>query len=131
MSAPQPGTPLPWRTCEDPFGDQQHATGIETVTKNGLSGTPVASCDHDWEELRVSWKMATDNAAYIVHAANNFTKAQALADALRALAAAEAEYRKCHDLLGASDIKTGRAWDAMRRASQHATTALAAWDAKP
>lgn len=58
-------------------------------------------------------------------------KAQALADALRELTAAETEYRKCHDLLGASDMKTGRAWDAMRRASQRATAALAAWDAKP
>lgn len=73
MTAPvKPGTPLPWRTCEDPFDDQNHATGIETVTKNGLMGTPVANCAHDWEELRVSWKMATDNATYIVTACNAY-----------------------------------------------------------
>lgn len=32
------------------------------------------------------------------------------------LAEAEADYRKCHDLHGDSDMRTGRAWDRMRRA---------------
>lgn len=39
-----------------------------------------------------------------------------LTEAASALEKAEATYRYCHDVLGGGDIKTGRAWDKMRRA---------------
>lgn len=42
---------------------------------------------------------------------------------LRTLAEAEQAYRKAHDLYGGGDIRTGRAWDAMRRAGDNAHTA--------
>lgn len=50
----------------------------------------------------------------------------ALADELRALANAEAEYRRSHDLFGTDDMRTGRAWDAMRRAGDKARAILTA-----
>lgn len=56
-------------------------------------------------------------------------QAQALADALRALAEAEATYRKNHDLHGDGSRETGRAWDMMRRAGDEAREALATYDA--
>ncbi|MCE2842362.1 MAG: hypothetical protein LW689_06215 [Novosphingobium sp.] len=49
---------------------------------------------------------------------------------LKALADAEQAYRKAHDLYGGGDIRTGRAWDAMRRAGDAARQALAALEGK-
>lgn len=40
------------------------------------------------------------------------------------LARAEANYRSAHDLLGAADIRTGQAWDKMRKAGDIARAAL-------
>lgn len=47
-----------------------------------------------------------------------------LREALRNLAAAEATYRQTHDLHGDDDMKTGRAWDRMRRSGDAARTLL-------
>ena len=41
-----------------------------------------------------------------------------------ALSVCEREYRRCHDLYGRSDMRTGRAWDAMRRAGDRLRTLL-------
>lgn len=41
------------------------------------------------------------------------------------LEAAEAAYRKIHDLAGDGNIRTGRAWDHMRRCGDHARMVLA------
>lgn len=49
---------------------------------------------------------------------------EALREALADLATAEAEYRKLHDLHGDSDMRTGRAWDRMRRKGDAARAAL-------
>lgn len=48
-----------------------------------------------------------------------------LLGALKELATAEHHYRTCHDLYGGRDIRTGRAWDAMRRAGGNARAAIA------
>lgn len=45
--------------------------------------------------------------------------------ALTYLEAAEANYRKIHDLAGDGNIRTGRAWDHMRRCGDHARMVLA------
>lgn len=47
-----------------------------------------------------------------------------LRERLVALATAEAEYRKLHDLHGDDDMRTGRAWDWMRRKGDEARAAL-------
>ena len=47
-----------------------------------------------------------------------------MSDALQALALAEANYRKKHDLLGSGHIETGRAWDIVRRAGDAARAIL-------
>lgn len=51
-----------------------------------------------------------------------------LREALFFLASAEAEYRRLHDLHGDGDIRTGRAWDRMRRRGDEARAALRATD---
>ena len=48
-----------------------------------------------------------------------------LVEALTSLQRAETTYRRTHDLHGDADMRTGRAWDAMRRASDRAKAALA------
>lgn len=47
-----------------------------------------------------------------------------LVEALRDLETAEYEYRKLHDLHGDGDLRTGRAWDWMRRKGDAARKAL-------
>lgn len=47
-----------------------------------------------------------------------------LRSALEELQAAEARYRYAHDILGAGDSKTGRAWDLMKRAGDKARELL-------
>jgi hypothetical protein len=47
-----------------------------------------------------------------------------LTTALNALQQAEATYRYAHDVLGAGDTKTGRAWDLLKRAGDNARAAL-------
>ncbi len=47
-----------------------------------------------------------------------------LREALDELAQAESRYRYAHDILGAGDLKTGRAWDLMRRAGDKARATL-------
>ena len=49
---------------------------------------------------------------------------------LREFAEAEAAYRLAYQLHGRSDIKTGRAWDRMRRAGDAARQALASTDSE-
>ena len=49
-----------------------------------------------------------------------------LVDLLNDLQDAEANYRHCHDLYGGGDMKSGRAWDLMRRRGDAARSALAA-----
>lgn len=52
------------------------------------------------------------------------TDKKRLSEALALLEHAEAMYRLAHDLYGGGDIRTGRAWDSMRRAGNTARTAL-------
>lgn len=47
-----------------------------------------------------------------------------LREALEELQKAEATYRYAHDVFGGGDLKTGRAWDLMRRAGDKARSAL-------
>ena len=75
MSAPQPGTPLPWAMCETAPNDQWR----EGIT---FYGVPQGIRIGDLSRLRLPEDRAKDGA-YLIHAANNFPKAQALADALR------------------------------------------------
>ena len=63
-------------------------------------------------------------------AAEERGKRVARIEELKALADAEQAYRKAHDLYGGGDIRTGRAWDAMRRAGDAARQALAALEGK-
>ena len=124
MSAPQPGTPLPW----------QIATGsAEYICGEGLW---IAST------MGVKGPDGEANAAYIVHACNNYPKAQALADALReaaievaaALAAAISLLER-----GGKAAKraapSDRMFDEMvadyKARLERARSIIAAWDAKP
>jgi hypothetical protein len=79
MSAPQPGTPLPWsadNSVQPWWGGEQ--VGCMVRKWDGGRGNPLANCLVQY----AGHIGAAANAAYIVHAANNFPKAQALADAL-------------------------------------------------
>ncbi len=86
MSAPQPGTPLPWEHRE-----QMRMPGIFS-NPGGSFIAPVGAEDPFGNDAIARAYTADGlnerqaNAAYIVHAANNFPKAQALADALRPFA---------------------------------------------
>lgn len=79
------------------------------------------------------WAMLTGRLrAKRTGAANtNLTPEATMIEELKALADAEQAYRKAHDLYGGGDIRTGRAWDAMRRAGDAARQALAALEPKP
>lgn len=114
MSAPQPGTPLPWRHNSQDFICATSALGavvIADVIKT--TGRPISEKD--------------ENTAYIVHACNNYPKARALADALEMAAgdlhmltkAVEAGDPRNEILFRISDTKAD------------IEKALAAWDAKP
>jgi hypothetical protein len=59
--------------------------------------------------------------AFARHRTNNHAE---LVEALRDLETAEYEYRKLHDLHGDGDLRTGRAWDWMRRKGDAARKAL-------
>ena len=82
---------------------------------------------------RLRWKcidvMCVERDAHCAEAADlietQAREIERLREALGELSAAEKNYRKCHDLLGSSDRKTGRAWDLMRRAGDTARAALA------
>jgi hypothetical protein len=50
---------------------------------------------------------------------------QVMREALNLLADAERSYRKAHDLHGDGSRESGRAWDMMRRAGDHARRTLA------
>lgn len=106
MSAPQPGTPLPWKQGSDPAVDHK------------IYGPYcIVDCSPGGEKNRNA-----ANAAYIVHAANNYPKAQALADALRRITV----------LRPAGDVATAaNARQLVQQMEAIALSALAAWDAKP
>lgn len=53
-----------------------------------------------------------------------------LAEKARALADAEKEYRRLHDLTGDETLDTGRAWDRMRNAGDALRASLPAASAK-
>ena len=121
MSAPQPGTPLPWNLNP---GDEIKIMAVHLQIARtdcgGLSG--------------IRFSDAEANAAYIVHAANNFPKAQALADALRDALRSMEYWAGCDegctaDAASSEIMGSGGAWPS--DAYDKATAALAAWDAKP
>ena len=72
MIAPQPGTPLPWTLADHSEYDHPYVQ---------IFGNGDDSVTYRYNPAKVQ----VSDFAYIVHAANNFPKAQALADALRAL----------------------------------------------
>ena len=85
MSAPQPGTPLPWQYRDD-YTTEGFVTIIGNVDGEYVDGQ--AHCTYDVvcrceDEFGERLPDVAKNVRYIVHAANNFPKAQALADALR------------------------------------------------
>lgn len=102
MSAPQPGTPLPWGLIDRSKKDHP------TVTVQGVNEETVC-----FKYAPKAFEAA--DFAYIAHACNNYPKAQALADALRAL--------------------RNEAWVNLSGGRgdliDDASAALAAWDAKP
>ena len=104
MSAPQPGTPLPWRTEIDNVfaGPDNNSTYVADCAPMGgpVEGRP--------EQVA--------NAAYIVHACNNYPKAQAMADALRLV--------RNNNRNSVTGLDARKAW-------QDANDAITAWDAKP
>ncbi len=118
MSASRPGTPLPWHIV--PYGD-----GDSPVICSDKAGewricfmaTPGGSPS--------SWRAIQANARYILHTANTYPKAEALAEALRELESAESDYRFAHAYGGDNTA----AWDVMRRAGDKARAALADWEA--
>jgi hypothetical protein len=116
MNAPQPGTPLPWS-----LDVHREQTGFRMVK------TYVKESGEDGEFLAhvLSTREAAEdaNAAYIVHACNNYPQAQALADALRDAIHEVAAVERC-----VSNAATGRE---MRDQIGKWAIALAAWDAKP
>ena len=133
MNAPQPGTPLPWvaHSAFYPHGtkgdiyakdarDVRDCTPICRVVRPQSKRAydtqkPPIDALHSIAERKQSTPIIEANAAYIVHAANNYPKAQALADALRAL--------------------RNEAWVNLAGGRgdliDDASAALAAWDAKP
>lgn len=88
--------------------------------------------ERERDEARAEVKRLTDNALgrafRAVCAERDEARAEVdgLKKALYRLATCEADYRAKHDMLGGSDIKTGRAWDALRKAGDSARKALAA-----
>lgn len=91
----------------------KNCDGLEWVCENhtdtpwaGLSGEPECCGGAGAPCPCCNWEMAT--------AGHRATEAELL-DALEGLATAAFEYRKAHDLHGDGDLRTGRAWDKMRR----------------
>ncbi len=67
-----------------------------------------------------------DYATMAEEAARHRTASQAeLLEALGDLENCEAEYRHDHDIYGGGDIRTGRAWDRLRRAGDRARAIIA------
>lgn len=77
--------------------------------------------DWDEEEPRADWWAYQREYADAYAALSGTTE---LIEALQNLATAESEYRKLHDLHGDDDMRTGRAWDWMRRKGDAARKAL-------
>jgi hypothetical protein len=114
MNAPQPGTPLPWKVIPTPLAEIRIGYNVK--------GNWLASVWSDETDEALIAEAKAD-AAYIVHACNNFPKAQTLADALRDAIHEVAAVERC-----VSNAATGRE---MRDQIGKWAIALAAWDAKP
>ena len=140
MNAPQPGTPLPWvaHSAFYPHGtkgdiyakdarDVRDCTPICRVVRPQSKRAydtqkPPIDALHSIAERKQSTPIIEANAAYIVHAANNYPKAQALADALRRIST----------LRPAGDVATAKnTRQLVQQMEAIALSALAAWDAKP
>jgi hypothetical protein len=103
-------TPGPWFVV--PYGD----------------GDSLVICPDQGGEWRICF-MATHGGTPSVWQAIQanarlIAAAPELVEALSELSDAEASYRKAHDLYGGGDIRTGRAWDRLRRAGDKARAAL-------
>jgi hypothetical protein len=116
MSGPQPGTPLPWGACSTGKNMRENYSQPRGVRAedNGSSATLVAGCFGDTAGGEPA---AEANAAYIVHAANNFPKAQALADAL-------------WNTVSLARIKWGNLDPDANKVLESALSALADWEGK-
>lgn len=81
----------------------------------------IRQSEHDLRKARAQAHRNNNAAAEAesLRAANT-----ELVEALRDLETAEYEYRKMHDLHGDGDMRTGRAWDLMRRKGDAARKAL-------
>lgn len=93
----------------------------------------AAMCDFGDDDYCPDWspfipvgayRKAASALAHPVQAPAQPVEVERLREALDALATAEAEYRHLHDLHGGADIRTGRAWDWMRRKGDEARAAL-------
>lgn len=77
--------------------------------------------DERWDEEST---MAETERTLWEKAKQQVRKEAAVRAALEELALAEEAYRHAHDLHGNGHIHTGRAWDQMRRAGDHARAIL-------
>ena len=124
MSAPQPGTPLPWQYRDD-YTTGGFVTIIGNVDGEYIDGQAhhtydvVCRCEDEFGERLPN---VGRNVRYIIHACNNYPKAEALAYALRQIA----WMRPVGNENTAANTRA-----LVKQMETLALTALAAWEAKP